>query len=587
MEKRAHSASFALTLLATLCLWPTVGCGQDPEPELASPEPQAEPIRQAPSELGPPDEPLIERARGIFDRIRTVYPEVSNPKLRVLPVAPDPFAWATRDGEIVLSLGALRLCLVDAPQPKGDTWLAFVLSHETAHLARRHFLHLRVREAVQKAPGTPLQQLSLGRGLFEEAPARELEADQQGLIQLALAGFDPLLLLEDDSRFFKRWVGQSAGALAFADRSPEQRMQFLQGVVRQVADELPYFEMGTRFYQLGRYKEALTLLEHFDRAFPGPAILNNLGLCHYQLAAQRLANCDGRMALRFKLPTMLASETLAERFVARGPGSACYDDPQFRQHVREAANYFRRIQDRWKNYLPSRVNHLSLMLLSGEGVGVLARAIEISEANHIGEPLELLQLLGIYLRGYGTRFDQSETCIEEMRKLAAADPESAEIAFDLARILLESQRAGEAEKEWRRFLALEPHGPYADYVRQQYRIPPPRPAQHAAPPASPAPLGPVGAETASWLSSLSDPVYLRAGPVEARVYRNGSLVALVMEGSLLLVDQKLAGGVAADVILERHGAPLSRLSATAGEFLGYDGFGFDLVRGQAVRRIYF
>lgn len=60
-----------------------------------------------------------------------------------------------------------------------------------------------------------------------------------------------------------------------------------------------------------------------------------------------------------------------------------------------------------------------------------------------------------------------ENAILFYTKSIHADPEFADAHFNLARTLDKTGRTAEAERHWRRYLALEPDGEWADFDRQR------------------------------------------------------------------------------------------------------------------------
>ena len=89
----------------------------------------------------------------------------------------------------------------------------------------------------------------------------------------------------------------------------------------QVVDELDLFHFGVRLAQLGRYEDAVRLLERFSHRFPGREVFNNLGFCYYELARQAPVFQSHADSLRFDLPAVLA-ELLAPEIAAGVVGAA-------------------------------------------------------------------------------------------------------------------------------------------------------------------------------------------------------------------------------------------------------------------------
>ena len=128
-----------------------------------------------------------------------------------------------------------------------------------------------------------------------------------------MAGYSVGGLFHTDRDFFARWVKQAGVGEAYDDDPthprPEQRASFVRSQLASVVGEIDFFDFGVRLAQLGRYDDAIVLLERFRDSSPGREVLSNLGYAHYQLATKLLAACDGAPAVRFRLPVAIDDET--------------------------------------------------------------------------------------------------------------------------------------------------------------------------------------------------------------------------------------------------------------------------------------
>ena len=78
-----------------------------------------------------------------------------------------------------------------------------------------------------------------------------------------------------------------------------------------------------------------------------------------------------------------------------------------------------------------------------------------------------------YLMGAENDIDTVGAAIEALRGLQAKNPDAADVAYDLARVLSERGRPATAAQAWRRFLELEPSGSYAAEAARWLPEPPP------------------------------------------------------------------------------------------------------------------
>ena len=206
----------------------------------------------------------------------------------------------------------------------GDRPLAFVLGHELAHLASYDFWHRSAFATAQLPAASPdLREVGkIVRPEPRDLQRIELKADSDGAITMVMAG-DPVGgLFHTDRDFFARWVKQAGVGEAYDDDpahpKPEQRTALVRTQLAAVVGEIDFFDFGVRLAQLGRYADAIRLLERFRDRFAGREVLSNLGYAHYQLATKLLADCDGAPAVRFRLPVAIDDETLAARARLRG-----------------------------------------------------------------------------------------------------------------------------------------------------------------------------------------------------------------------------------------------------------------------------
>ncbi|MCP4106033.1 MAG: M48 family metalloprotease [Desulfobacteraceae bacterium] len=290
-------------------------------------------------ELSQEDHPLVLRAGNVFERVVAVADKCASrpPKLLIIRGAGNPWTMCLEDGTVILGQKGMEICYQGVDKATGDSRLAFVLGHELAHLARDDFWQWTAFETLERLESdqkTVLELLNLIRktedvddtDLAKEIRRKkELQADGYGLLYASMAGYDPKAIADKQGKnFFREWVNQVTGKLAYADElhpDSEQRAVFLLSTMKTVSDELEIFYIGVRLYQLGKYKEALDFLEAFQKRFPCREISNNIGLVHYQMAMKVLYKYDPEKTCKYKLATVLDTETRARRFIKRGTES--------------------------------------------------------------------------------------------------------------------------------------------------------------------------------------------------------------------------------------------------------------------------
>jgi len=524
--------------------------------------------------IEPTEQPLVDRARDVFVRLRAVADTSAGISPRLLVVRfSEPLAYAIPDGTVVLSSAGLALAYGGVTPAIGDGRLALVLGHELAHGAKEDFY-------LFFAAGP--------RGLTLRRPAgatldQEQKADVVGLVYALQAGYDIDEVLPQAQRFLERWAGSHRGATS-THPTPRTRQRVLSSRLKAVRDSLDLFRFGLRLYQLGRHADAIDLLEAFRPLLPSREVLGAIALCHYQLALQALAECGDETALRFRLPTRLDTETLARRRTMRG-SMPCAESEAFRSHAREAADQLRLALKQDPAHLPTYVNLSSLYILMGEE----AQAMDVADRGlkrTADRALRLNQSLARFAYGEATRIEGlADEALEQMRALADEAPADPVAAYNLAAMQSEKTRPAQAREGWERFLRLEPDGPYAAVARTRLQLAPLPARSPAAPPASPLALGDVrpSAPVLRGLQRLA----LSTSNAKAAVYHGDGLAALELNGGLEVVEEELVPALPLATVAERWGRPRDRIETTLGTTLVFDGFALDLVGDLAVRRAYF
>lgn len=551
--------------------------------------------------------PLPRRAAEIFARVSAAADKSGNrlPRLVQIDAAGEPWALALPDGSIVLTRGALRLTLEAGDRhdaAAGDARLAFVLGHELAHLAKDDFWHASAFSAVTRFSREATRQTTLGllRTTPRDLQSAELQADAYGLLYMTWAGYAPETLLAQEASFFDQWSVATGEVGDLAHPGASDRGAFLRSQLAQVADDLDFFRFGVRLLELGRYEDALLLLERFKDLFASREVFTDIGVAHYQLALRELARCDGQAVMRFALPLIADPATLAERRRQRGAAGSspalldpCLDAPAFREQIATAQRYLRLACERDGQYLPARVDLLAAMLLDGKYAGALELADEALElAPRSSEALNG-KALGLFQFGLDTRTDTTDTALALLDEARRADPSSSAPIYNQAVILDQRGRTAAARAAWVALLALEPNGPYSESARHRLTLPSPPVARGTAnPPSSPLAIGAITPATAERLRALARHdfvlgdfrgAFLRAGDAGAP----GALSALVIGGVLELVESVPGEPVARGTAEQRYGPPLRTLSTARGVVLIYPNFALEFSGSTLLATIHF
>jgi tetratricopeptide (TPR) repeat protein len=546
----------------------------------------------------PPDHPLQVRAERVFARIESASERRTNRPQHLEVIAADrgPWAIALPSGAVILTRGGLELCYHEVPVEQGDARLAFVLGHELAHLANDDFWHLPAfAQRLDQSSLVPRWLARLLRPFPEGAPGRELRADEAGIVAMTMAGYDPRPLVEEDRSFVEEWVEEVTGDVRSADAThpePEARTDYVRHRLTDLADQLLVFHFGVRLLELGRYRDAISLLELFRQRFPSREVLNNLGVAYYQLALRTLNGCDSSLVLRFMLPAVVDSDTLARRVRWRGPGeeSRCYDDEEFRGDLQEATRHFLDAKRRDPTYSPALLNLVSLYIVSGQPANALATA-EDARAVMPDDP-RLESAAAVALDRYGLRrgFETADQALQRLEELARRSPDRPELLYNYAAILAERGRTAAARDVWKKFLELVDSGPYAAVARDWIDAGSPKPQGGQAQsrteaPTSPLPLGMIDALVKDRLQPMVSRPFV-SGEFRGVIHEQGGQRALQIGRALEIVDVDVSPpGDPAN--LERYGPPLKEITTARGRVVLYSGFGFEIEDGRTTRQIFF
>lgn len=502
-------------------------------------------------------------------------------------------ARALPDGAIVINLPLLRFCFGQAESDRavGRARLAFVLGHELAHLANDD-----VGDTGSFDSSPPSARFDL---------AREMRSDDGAIRYLLMAGHDPASVVgPGDRNFLVDWAGaHHAGSSPQQQRDLRKRSERLEPTLKKIAASLPSFRFGVRLVQLGRPDDGLPLLQQALNDFPGREVESNLGLAYYQRALARLGECGSRDGLRFLLPVALDPQTLAVRAQLRGaPGDECPDLAVARADLREARGQLESALGHDGEYLPARVNLVSVLLQQGDAREAFAKAKEPQEAEPQDPRLVLQNALALAGLGRNLMTDAADGALDTLEALenrcggdggcgAPGQAVAAAAAFDRARLLQERGRASASVLAWRRFLALQPRGPWADEARttlQQMGEPAGGEPDKVAPP----PL-PQKALAERLSPEARERLRLAAPAVPVRgsraTFRSApSLEALALRGTIEVIEETLDPSLEWSVLAAQLDPPW-RVDALVGggSTWIFRDVAYDIEGDRAVRRVLF
>ncbi|MCP4702905.1 MAG: hypothetical protein GY862_39495 [Gammaproteobacteria bacterium] len=282
----------------------------------------------------------LRQAKAVFKKLRRVatIPRKYEARLLVTDKPAGLMAVAVPDA-IVVSLETVHFCYRGVSARDGDTRLAFVLGHELAHQANKD---MRNRHASLLV---------------------EPNADEDGFLYAAVAGYPVDRLAESGQAFFAAWYQSQTGGMTDASHgTPGERAARLQGKLKKLLEEIIFFRFGTRLAHFGRYEDAAYFLARFREYFASPETLNNLGYVRLQLALKKgLDNSGGYAAdrvddLPYCLPAMLDVHTRAELLGIASTGGLRGMDETVGDLLRKAQADFKEATELDPAYVPGWQN---------------------------------------------------------------------------------------------------------------------------------------------------------------------------------------------------------------------------------------
>ena len=428
------------------------------------------------TELTAAEDPRVERAHQIFERIvyaagRTlgVVPRLfilkRNPLNIALPIA-------IPDGWVIISQGTLDICYRHAS--RGDDRLAFVLAHELAHQLKGDFWHMQFFQALEasQAQGAhPLQTLTEIRRVLQETNsiwAKELQADEHGIVYAAMAGFQTHAIVAQDERgnFFQEWVealNPERVSVSYqgskSHPAPQQRAAAVQARLQQVVDKTAIFDVGLHFYQAGDYTRAIRAFETFLEYFPSREVYLNLAASHHQLALQmRQMQPLVDPVIPFQLSMAADLDTRARSVLSRG-----WNEPQarFQAHLDKAIAFYEMAKSLDPTYALAHNNLGCAYITNGEPFKAIAT---------LQDGLKLTPEAPDVLNNLGVAFftaNLAELAKSHLYKAIILDPRYAAPLLNLGKIAHEERQPAEARRLWRAYLRLDAVSPWAERLQRQ------------------------------------------------------------------------------------------------------------------------
>lgn len=423
------------------------------------------------NELEPTDDSRAARAHKIFSRVLKAAGRRPGVVPRLFIVGNEsayiPLAFAIPDGGIIISKKVLDICY--AEETMGDDRLAFILAHEIAHQLKDDFWHMRFFEAVElsKEGGEKAVLDSVKRiaKMTDKVLAKELQADEYGIIYASMAGFNTCAIVSEDENLFEYfYTALDPDNIKDFKKDethpdPEQRAEAVKARLKQVLDAVELFDLGIMFYQAGEFEKAIIMFGDFLRSFPSREVYHNLATCHHQLALKHYRKWKKKeqeiLFERFKLSLSIDSETRAKKIRVQRD-----ENPKelFRKNMEKAIEYYRIAIGQDPSYKYAYNNLGCALLVKGEvyeAIAMLDKAMKIDSS------------YAYALNNLGVAFFLAENAAkarESFTMAVARDPSYDAPLFNLGAIAYEKGDRAVAEEHWKQYLTLDPTSSWALYV---------------------------------------------------------------------------------------------------------------------------
>lgn len=578
------------------------------------------------TELTEQDDKRVPTAHSIFTRVLKVAGTRYGVTPRLFIIKENPFnvvlPISIPDGWIILSRQVLDLCYQHPEQ--GDDRLAFILSHEIAHLLDDDFWHMNFFSALsllQQKQDVASSTVHEIEGIFSEnakVQAKELRADERGILFATMAGYNPYAIVgrsgQPQDNFFYHWhnlldvtafkgahparrgANQSA---ASGETHPtlNQRSTAVLARLQQVSEQSDLFRLGLMFYQSGKFELAASAFAEFLRYFPGREVYHNLAVAHHQVALKyyrQKPELAQRHLLPFRLPVTADPYTRAAFGVSRGQPQD--EREKFTRHINLAIKYYQTAIAQDSGYALAYQNMASAYLLNDEPYKAVA-TLQESIAHFPDNPTLLNALgVGLYLAG---NIKKSRDYLRQAMDIA---PNFSALYYNLGKIDYLQGHKTQALALWQRFVELDPYSPWASHLAANFNVHIPdnaAPAQSTVLASKMEQL--VGVQVGNYLDELPgdwgqpQSKSLVIGDSQYRLldYNNG--VSVVTQGDEVIIvaaNRHFSGKTRQGInigsrhkrVLSRYGAPELALESAQGRNLLYphDGISFQLAGDEVV-----
>ncbi len=548
------------------------------------------------------NDPRVGRTSAIFARLKRAADKGGGrmPRLAIINTRKEAYALALPDGGIIINPTTLDTCFSGVARTEGEARLAFILGHELAHLAHKDPENRETILTLQEYGEDKERNVNT-----ERYKQDEIDADINGALYAAMAGYNIGKLFTNDNDFLRHWAKQT-GIDYSKDRSLHPAMQKRVLSIREhlsaVAEKVELFRAGVLLFQSGNYHDAAAAFKEFSKVYPAREVFNNIGACCLHLALHHLHLKFSKDYYRFRLSTAIDYATGAEELIPRGDGDYLKDE-KIVEYLADAERCFKMAVARDAYDRACRYNLAAALILRKE----YARARAVCTGILKQYPRDTAALnnkaVALYYQGKTGKRDTTTQAMRILQRANNLEPANYEVLYNLAALNESTNRQAAAKLYRQKYLKLDTT-PRDDFYIHVYKklqgTVPPKSPQPAWVPEMPADIsladdfttiekrwGKAYARTYKLGSDEDDNKYDRY--IDLQVIIKGDIRVIALDGIVEVIERELAEDQSSADMLKKLGPAQKIVRHTSGHFYVYKSidFSFKEINGKVRSHIWF
>ncbi len=424
------------------------------------------------------DAPLVAKAEDIFHRVLKVagHRYGTQPQLLVvdtgkrsiqLPVA-IPGGWIILSKQMLDKLAADSITM--------DNRLAFILGHEIAHQLEDDFWNIKFFNAVQsfgkEEKNLPKAIEDVGRITRDsnKVIAKELKADEQGIIYAAIAGYNvSQLFLQNESNddFFKGWISnlypQTERYANKAQNYPslQERETAIKARLHQVHSHAKLFQFGVWFYYSGQFDKAAEAFREFVGYFPEKSAHLNLAASYHQLSIQHQKPVDAKQPFPFRLSFDIDPYSNARFNIFRSAKPA---EQQYQYYRDLAIQYYELALSQDSQYIAALNNLACLYIMDKKPYKAISYLLDALQIENSNPQLHNNIAIAFY---YSENVQKARLHLERSLQL---DAQLANGYLNSGLLEIRTNNKEQATQFWDQYLKLDNLDDWATALIQRYKL---------------------------------------------------------------------------------------------------------------------